>query len=138
MKIFAKSILLFVLLLSACTPTEANACDSVNQFVEAVSAEDAQVEVAEQIEQPFFSVPAQRVIVNGEDIQVLPYATQQDAESDAQLISPDGYEIGTSMVTWLSTPHFYQCGRLLVIYVGDNPQQISSLENILGPQFAGG
>jgi hypothetical protein len=41
------------------------------------------------------------------------------------------------MVTWVAAPHFYQAGRILVLYVGDDPAILELLEGALGPQFAG-
>ena len=41
------------------------------------------------------------------------------------------------MVNWVATPHFYKTGKLIVLYVGDNMTVISTLETVLGPQFAG-
>jgi hypothetical protein len=42
------------------------------------------------------------------------------------------------MITWIATPHFFSSGRLLVLYVGDNNEILSMLEQLLGPQFTGG
>ena len=50
---------------------------------------------------------------------------------------PDG-QFQTVMVTWTSTPHFYQTESLIVLYVGDNSDIIATLEDLLGPQIAGG
>lgn len=141
MKKFALLFLMLsgaLLLPSACAPVADTACDSLDGFTAALRAESAEVEVAEQVEQPFFAVPAQRLVVNGEDVQVLAYASEDAARQDASQISPDGYTIGTAMVDWIGTPHFFQCGQMLVIYIGDSTKQLSLLEGILGPQFAGG
>ena len=62
-----------------------------------------------------------------------------DAASEAAAqVSPDGFTIGTTRVNWIGIPHFYKPGRLIVLYVGDNYELVKSVENILGPQFAGG
>lgn len=127
-----------LLLLTACAPSANAACETVDGLAAALSAENAGVEVAEQIEQPFFAIPAQQLVVNGEDVQVLAYTSEGAASLDAALISADGYTIGTAMVDWIGTPHFFQCGKLIVIYIGDNSQQLAFLERILGEQFAGG
>ena len=41
------------------------------------------------------------------------------------------------MVTWVAPPHFYRQGRVIVLYVGSNPNILSLLTAVLGPQFAG-
>lgn len=95
-------------------------------------------ETGETIEQAFFSVPAQLIRVNGEDVQVFEYADAAAAQQEAATIAPDGGSVGTSMVTWIATPHFYQSGRLIVLYVGENDQVTGPLESALGAQIAGG
>jgi hypothetical protein len=58
-------------------------------------------------------------------------------EAEAAQVAEDGGSIGTSMVNWVESPHFYKLGRTLVLYVGEDPTVKSLLEGILGPQFAG-
>lgn len=57
-------------------------------------------------------------------------------------ISPDGSSIptggGTAIVEWAATPHAYGAGRLLVLHVGDRRRTLDALDQLLGPQFAGG
>ena len=36
------------------------------------------------------------------------------------------------------TPHFYNNGKLIALYVGDHNDTIELLDGVLGPQFAGG
>jgi hypothetical protein len=137
MKKFAYLSILVLFLLVACAPAK-DACESIDGFASALRAGGAQVEVAEQIDQEFFSVPAQRLVINGEDIQVLAYSTEESTKQDSSQISADGYAIGTSMVTWIATPHFFQCGNLIALYVGENSEMLNLLESQLGTQFAGG
>jgi hypothetical protein len=41
-------------------------------------------------------------------------------ENEASQVSSDGGSIGISMATWIDAPHFYQAGRIKVIYVGSD------------------
>ena len=75
---------------------------------------------------------------NEDGVQVFEYDSAETMESDAVLVDADGGTIGTSMVSWMATPHFYKKGRILVLYVGDNAETLEVLEGVLGPQFAGG
>ncbi|EHI99965.1 hypothetical protein CDLVIII_3403 [Clostridium sp. DL-VIII] len=43
----------------------------------------------------------------------------------------------TKSVSWISYPHFYKKGNIIVQYIGKNEQIISNLKTILGEQFAG-
>jgi hypothetical protein len=127
------SLFLIVLVLAACVPAAATgACQDVNGLAAALEAQGAEVEVAEVVTQDFFSVPARRLVVNGDDLQVFAYASQQAAQADAEQISGGGYIIGTSIVDWIATPHFYQCGQLIVLYLGDNAEVLGLLEGVLG------
>ena len=107
-------------------------------LVDALRAAGATVEPAGEVSQPFLSAAGQVIGVDGHDVQVFEYADEAAADDDAALISPDGSSVGTSLITWIATPHFFRKGRLLVLCVGDDGDLIAALENALGPQFAGG
>ena len=76
--------------------------------------------------------------VNGEDVQVFEYENAAAAQGEAARVSPDGSSVGTTIITWVSTPHFYRSGEIIIVYVGSSRELISLLESVLGPQFAGG
>jgi hypothetical protein len=59
-------------------------------------------------------------------------------EEEASQVTPEGGSIGTSMISWIDTPHFYKAGNILVLYVGSDEAILGLLEKVLGPQFAGG
>ncbi|HSD04382.1 MAG TPA: hypothetical protein VLB45_01340, partial [Nitrosopumilaceae archaeon] len=84
-----------------------------------------------------FSVPTKVISVGGADVQVFEFASEQDAVAATQTVSEDGTEIGTSIIRWIGPPHFYTQGKLIVLYVGDNSEVTSLLEDFIGPQFAG-
>jgi hypothetical protein len=75
--------------------------------------------------------------VKGRGIQVFEYADEAAAAAEAELVAPDGGSVGTSMVTWENSPHFYKAGRLIVLYVGDEGATIDLLEPVLASQSAG-
>ncbi len=97
----------------------------------------ATVEPAGEVIQPFFSVTGNIIVVNGNDVQVFEYADTAAAEAEAALVSPDGFSVGTTMISWVATPHFYKTDRLIMLYVGDSTGVINVLEDVLGLQFAG-
>jgi len=97
----------------------------------------------------FFSVPRQVITVNDAEVMVMEYADMATAEAEAKFVSPNGgkvtipdkakpWVVMTSLIEWDATPHFYQSGRLIVQYAGNDPVVIGALETVLGPQFAGG
>ncbi len=97
----------------------------------------ATVEPSGEVAQPFFTVTGNIITVNGGDVQVFEYADAAAAEAEAALVSPDGFSVGTSMISWVATPHFYKTDRLIVLYVGDSEAVTNVLESVLGQQFAG-
>jgi hypothetical protein len=120
---------------------------SYNQIVEALNATGATVQAvgeASEPSQPFFSVPSQVVMVNGEEVQVYVYEDEAAAKAEAARISPNGAEITpaegseAAIVDWVDTPHFYRQGSALILYVGSATETLEDLEMALGPQFAGG
>ena len=144
------SVLLLALFTAACgsqpaTPSaEADTTVSRGALVEdyvslvdSLRGAGATVEPGDPIEQVFFTVEGQIIKVNGADVQVFEYETAEVMEADAAQVEPDGGSIGTSMVTWVATPHFYKAGRILVLYVGDDQVVLDLLTGALGPQFAG-
>jgi hypothetical protein len=107
-------------------------------FVEDLESSGASVETGESISQPFFIPHGQVIKLNGEDVQVFEYVSEEEAIKEAMQVSADGSSVGTSMITWIDTPHFYQSGKIVVLYVGNTPEMIETLLEVLGPQFAGG
>jgi len=105
--------------------------------LDALRAQGASIEPSGDVSQPFFTVEGQMIGMNGQDIQIFEYADEAAADAEAELVAPDGSTVGTTMVTWVGSPHFYSAGRLIVLYVGGDATTIDLLEMVLGPQFAG-
>lgn len=111
--------------------------EDFESLVAALRAAGVTVEPGEAVEQAFFTVPGQIIKVNDADVQVFVYGTAEAMEAEAAQVADDGGSIGTNMVTWVATPHFYKAGRILVLYVGDDQAILDLLQVALGPQFAG-
>ena len=110
-------------------------------FADALAARVPGVQVGETMGHevfPFFDVPEVRITAAGESVFVFEFASSSLAETSAARISPDGRTVGMVQVEWISTPHFYRSGTLIVLYVGQTPELLRALEEILGPQVAGG
>ena len=141
-------LLVFALMMSGCgnasksssptASTEPVIVQDQASLIAALQAAGATVETGSPVAQAFFSPEGSIIKVNGADVQVFEYESAEAMESEAAQVAPDGGSIGTSMVTWMDTPHFYKAGRIIVLYVGSDESVLSLLENALGPQFAGG
>jgi len=105
-----------------------------------------QVESTDEATDHGFSVTGKNILADGERISVYEFANEDVAKAEAALVSADGFsirreqgdEVVASHLSWLGTPHFFQKGRLIAIYVGDHVRINDLLEALLGPQFAGG
>lgn len=145
-------VLQFALVLSACandstltSPTESQSTEQIEapnvedqaSFVAALESAGATVETGEPVTQPFFSPEGSMIKINGADVQVFEYDSAEAMENEASQVAPDGGSIGTSMVNWMDTPHFYKADRIIVLHVGSDETILSLLESVIGPQFAG-
>ena len=106
-------------------------------LLDKLRAKGMKAEGGDEITQPFFLVKGKTISINGESLQVFEYASESDAEAQAKQVDPKGSSVGTTMINWVDDPHFYRSGRLIVLYVGKNPDVMKALEDTIGPQFAG-
>jgi hypothetical protein len=106
-------------------------------LVAALEAAGATVEAAGEVQQPFFGPKGQLIKVDGADVQVFEYPEAGVVAHDADQVASDGSTVGTQVMMWMATPHFYKSGRLILLYVGDEATVTSLLTGALGPQFAG-
>ena len=108
-------------------------------LVDAIKSRGVLVEYVEEIsaESSSFSVPIHVISVGGVDVQIYEFASESDAKTASLIVSEDGTEIGLSIIRWMDEPHFYTNGKLIVQYIGHNPEITNLLESFLGKQFAG-
>jgi hypothetical protein len=97
--------------------------------------------------QPFLNGTDHRLTVNGTGIDVFEYRTTLGASLDAGRISRDGSTFSSGFgplggqaatVDYVAPPHWFHAGRVLVLYVGQDPSILRLLQAVLGTQFAGG
>ena len=134
------SAVLLLLVIGCCNGNTSpeTVVDGLDTLIRELRNKGATVNVVGPLTQPFFSAPGQILGVNGEDVQVFEYESAAEAQEEAARVSPDGSSVGTTIITWVSTPHFYRSGEIIVVYVGSSRELLSLLESVLGPQFAGG
>ncbi len=116
---------------------ESSSASTYDELVAALRDNGAAVNSLDPITQPFFEPEGQVISVDGTQVQVFEYASEEEASSAAATISSDGGSIGTTMVSWIEAPHFFRSGRLIVLYVGDKDAIVETLNVVLGPQIAG-
>lgn len=119
-------------------PFEGMATD-YSSLVNALQSRGVLVEHIDEIasESSTFSVPIHVISVGGADVQIYEFASESDAKTASLTVSEDGTQIGLSIIRWMDEPHFYTQGKLIVQYIGQNPEIMNLLESFLGNQFAG-
>jgi hypothetical protein len=106
-------------------------------LVYAIKSRGLAVEQIEKINDSTFSVPLQVIFVEGMEIQVYEFDSELDADIAKEIVSSDGTEIGLSITRWMDTIHFYSQGKIIVQYIGHNPEMLNLFDSLLGNQFAG-
>jgi hypothetical protein len=107
-------------------------------FAEQLFANGVPVELGNKENFGFLPIPALHFNVQGADVLVFEVIGPGTAISIAAAISEDGVTINGQFVPWPATPHFFLEGRIIVLYLGDDPEVLAILEFFLGPQIAGG
>lgn len=137
-------IILFVAPISQETSFNQEPADKVivammdyNTLTGRLTAEGVTVETLDELLQPFFTVTGRTLRADGNDLQVFEYPDEAAMNEEADDVSPDGFSVGTIMISWIDAPHFYKSGRIIVIYIGGEAHTLQVLDGILGPQFAG-
>ena len=110
---------------------------NLSSLVLALKSRGLSVNLIEELDDSAYSVPTNVYSVGGEEIQVYEFTSEYETAKARKLISPDGTEIGSSVIRWIDTPHFYSQGKIIVQYVGHNPEILNLLDSYLGSQFAG-
>jgi len=151
-RLFAKVIILLLLnaiFIVGCSQQTSLIMDH-NSLIEKLREAGATVELTGDAlfpiispKQRIFSVMANRIKVNGEYVTVLEYDDEATAEAETKYVSRDGYDFVNKSanigmhIDWVDSPHFYQKGRIIVLYIGEYQSIIDLLASIMGPPFAG-
>lgn len=138
--LLALSLIMFTIFVSCSSKQSSQNTFDVEQFVNEMKAKNYSFEL-QDVEKSFLPTTRKRMIIGKETIDIYLYDSNKKAQKDAKRIDSDGcgYSNGTKAVkvSWVSYPHFYKKGDIIVQYVGTNESIISDLKELLGEQFAG-
>jgi hypothetical protein len=132
---------LFMLaILMGCSSNKLKDIFGIEQFQNEMQAKNYKFEVKDA-EKDFLPTTRKRMIIGDETLDIYLFDDNIDMENEAKYIDGDGsvYSSGSKSmkVRWISSPHFYKRGNIIVQYIGTNEKIISDLKDILGEQFAG-
>jgi len=138
------------LMLTACTgsvtntgedtnaPTDLGTIETAQDFTSYLLSEGHAVTPGGTTSQTFFTQQGTMMTIDGQTVVVFEFSSEEEAQQTINTISEDATEIGDSPVEWVDEPHFYQDGRLIVLYTGNDDETLDTLEDALGAQVAGG
>jgi len=127
---------LILLTLIAGCEKEVSTFNSKN-FMDELTKLNINYSVDKNTSKDMLSVAPIIININKDRFFIFEYKNSKAMEKDASTIDSGGCTVGNHKVSWVSYPHFYKKGNLIIQYVGDNKNIISTLEQILGKQFAG-
>jgi hypothetical protein len=123
-------------------------------LVDNLRARGLRVEPVDRVNITLFSVPGTRLAVSGTPLKLpaeivsfnyddtdLGRDGRRVAEQEAQRVSPDGARAvtptGSVTASYAGPPHLFRRERVIVLYVGDDPEILRALGELVGAQFAG-
>lgn len=113
---------------------------NIDQFASEMKIKGYELELKD-VERDFLPTTRKRMIIGKEALDIYLFGSNKKMEDDAERIDSGGcgYSNGNKSikVSWVSYPHFYKRGNIIVQYVGENEKIISDLIDIFGEQFAG-
>ncbi len=96
------------------------------------------VQVTDDIVRPAFTSKGKTLVVDGGvSIEVYEYGSPADCAAAAAKISPDGSRVGDEEIPWSAPPHLFKTDRVIILYLGSEPDNITELTSAFGAQFAG-
>lgn len=148
MKNSNKYIVLFVLssliiaMFIGCTKKDPQGTFGMEQFKSEMKAKNYNFEIQDvENSDDFLSNTKKRMVIGKEALEIYLYYNNEDMEDDAKNINMNGFGYSdgnkSMIIDWISYPHFYKKGNIIVLYVGENEKIISDLNDIMGEQFAG-
>ncbi|WBW98341.1 hypothetical protein [Oceanirhabdus sp. W0125-5] len=115
----------------------------INKFESEMKAKNYELKII-NVKQEFLPTTRKRMIIGEEAVDIYLYGNNKKMENDAKNIDSGGCEytskgdiLNSVKVSWISEPHFYKKGKIIVLYVGTNEKIISDLKEIFGEEFAG-
>lgn len=113
------------------------AVTDLDSFVEGLglAGRDVEVERHEDLTNDIFGVRGYSVSFDGTRLMAFDYPSERAAKRLQESVKKDGFHIGSYVIDW-GGQHLYRAGALIVVYLGERPGSLRTLEELLGSQFA--
>lgn len=137
MRITLTHITVFSLLvLTACSASGVRTHEALRSALEAKHIEGLNKD-SEKIASPLFEPMGYAIRVHKDEIQTYAYGNTAKAEEAMKKIQKDGTPTDQPGWKWEDSPHFFRNGNFIAIYLGNDANVTTALEEILGKQIAG-
>jgi hypothetical protein len=103
-----------------------------DDLVAALKDAGAEVQAPSSVDGPILEVPARSISVDGSDVLVYEYATEEARQTVSSTISNDATTIGGRPAVWTSPAKVWVSGQLIVVYSGRDGGTILLLSSLLG------
>lgn len=134
-KVFIFFLTSIVIMLAGCSNGNSNY--NLEQFKNDMKNKGYNFEIQDNQNFHFIPTTSKRMLFDDIALDIYVFKSNKKMEKEASNIESDGSGLNGVQVGWVSFPHFYKKGELIVQYIGEDKNIISDLENILGEQFAG-
>ena len=108
------------------------AVQSTGDLVSALNDAGVEAQTGNSVTQPFFEMDGQIVQLEDAELQVFEFENEAKRQGVSELIR-DGSLVDESSEEFAGAPVFWADGSLIVMYLGDDPVVIESLNLIMGP-----
>ncbi len=71
------------------------------------------------------------------NVEAYEFSTPEDRAEAERKISADGSQVDGTAVEWGGDPHFYHTDKVILVYIGDDKDNMAALEGSFGKVFAG-
>lgn len=140
--LFGSMISMVALVAAACGSSgvipEATSVDSLAKSLETAGMRVDGPNNNDVLSSRYFSVSGVQYTASGETVYAYEFPDGEQLAAQAELVSPDGWGIGSKYIQWSVGPSYYQNGNLIVIYDGDKKLIMETLAAAMGEPFAGG
>lgn len=138
--VLSLSLVLAIVALACSSSGEISEATTVESLGKALKAAGMRVDGPDQnglLAANYFSVPGVQYTASGETLFVYEFETDEETMAQKDLVSPDGWGIGLKYINWTVAPSYYQNGRMIVIYDGEQDLVKNTLVAAMGERFAG-
>lgn len=112
-------------------PTAA-ADQALESLATSLGSPDLPVKIIGLRQQSVFAAEAWRLSMAGQPIFAYEYTDDGARAAETAMLSSDGYQLAEQPLDWPDTPHFWQNGRFLIQYLGNDIPTLTQLTAILG------